>query len=109
MDNFQKRKQTHDLTLVKLLEADSDLAIQAAALANQMEALQEKRRSLQSVIKLFDSTKTSVAEDSSTGQSLLDLFSELTADMTEDEIAQLPKDGAEQHDYYIYGTPKRQL
>jgi len=38
---------------------------------------------------------------------LLDLFDDITADMTADEIAQLPKDGAEQHDHYIYGTPKR--
>ncbi|MGI0485810.1 type II toxin-antitoxin system HicB family antitoxin [Pantanalinema rosaneae CENA516] len=45
----------------------------------------------------------------STGRSLLDLFAEVTADMTEDEVAQLPKDGAEQHDHYIYGTPKRLL
>lgn len=42
----------------------------------------------------------------STGCSLLDLFAEITADMTEDEVAQLPKDGAEQHDHYIYGTLK---
>jgi predicted RNase H-like HicB family nuclease len=43
----------------------------------------------------------------STGESLLDLFDEITADMTEYEIAQLPKDGAKQHDHYIYGTPKK--
>jgi predicted RNase H-like HicB family nuclease len=42
-----------------------------------------------------------------TGQALLDLFDDITADMTPDEIAQLPSDGAEQHDHYIYGTPKR--
>jgi predicted RNase H-like HicB family nuclease len=45
----------------------------------------------------------------STGQSLLALFDQITADMTEEEIAQLPRDGAEQHDHYIYGTPKRQV
>ena len=41
------------------------------------------------------------------GKSLLALFDDITADMTPDEIAQLPKDGAEQHDHYIYGIPKR--
>ena len=50
---------------------------------------------------------TSKPTPNSTGQSLLDLFDDITADMTADEIAQLPKDGAEQHDHYIYGTPKR--
>ncbi len=33
---------------------------------------------------------------------------EITADMTEAELAQLPIDGSEQHDHYIYGTPKRE-
>ncbi|MBD1822441.1 hypothetical protein H6F51_08020 [Cyanobacteria bacterium FACHB-DQ100] len=40
-------------------------------------------------------------------ETLLELMERLTADMTEEEIAQLPKDGAEQHDHYIYGSPKR--
>jgi predicted RNase H-like HicB family nuclease len=50
--------------------------------------------------------RTNHSPSMSTGQSLLTLFNEITADLTEEEIAQLPKDGAEQHDHYIYGTPK---
>ncbi len=46
-------------------------------------------------------------ESTSTGQPLLDLFNQITADMTEEEIAQLPTDDAEQRDHCIYGTPKR--
>lgn len=45
--------------------------------------------------------------ETTTGQSLLALFDSLTADMTPEEIAELPTDGAEQHDHYIYGTPKK--
>lgn len=37
-----------------------------------------------------------------------EIAQDLTQDMTIEEIAQLPKDGAEQHDHYIYGIPKRQ-
>jgi Arc/MetJ-type ribon-helix-helix transcriptional regulator len=33
---------------------------------------------------------------------------ELTADIPDEEFAKLPVDGAEQHDHYIYGLPKRQ-
>jgi hypothetical protein len=33
---------------------------------------------------------------------------ELTADLPQELIDQLPTDGAEQHDHYIYGTPKHQ-
>ena len=32
---------------------------------------------------------------------------ELTADVPADEWDKLPKDLAEQHDHYLYGTPKR--
>lgn len=45
--------------------------------------------------------------DLSDGETLIELMERLTADVTEEEIAQLPKDGAEQHDHYIYGSPKR--
>jgi len=33
----------------------------------------------------------------------------LLADIPEEHLAQLPVDGAAQHDHYIYGTPKRDL
>ncbi|MDY6804639.1 MAG: hypothetical protein SXA11_12640 [Cyanobacteriota bacterium] len=32
----------------------------------------------------------------------------LIEDMTEEELDRLPNDGAEQHDFYIYGTPKQE-
>lgn len=32
---------------------------------------------------------------------------ELTKDVPDEEWDKLPVDGAEQHDHYIYGTPKR--
>jgi predicted RNase H-like HicB family nuclease len=36
-----------------------------------------------------------------------EIAQDITKDMTEDEIRALPSDGAEQHDHYIYGVPKR--
>jgi predicted RNase H-like HicB family nuclease len=42
-----------------------------------------------------------------TGQSLLQLFESITEGMTAEAIQELPTDGAEQHDHYIYGSPKR--
>jgi len=36
-----------------------------------------------------------------------EVFEEITAGIPEEEWAKLPTDGAEQHDHYIYGTPKR--
>ena len=34
---------------------------------------------------------------------------DIMADVPPEIISQLPADGAEQHDHYIYGTPKREL
>jgi hypothetical protein len=36
-----------------------------------------------------------------------EVFQEITARIPDEEWAKLPVDGAEQHDHYIYGTPKR--
>jgi hypothetical protein len=44
---------TSDPTLSKLLEVDSDLATQETRLATQLEALQQKRKGLQTVIGIF--------------------------------------------------------
>jgi bifunctional DNA-binding transcriptional regulator/antitoxin component of YhaV-PrlF toxin-antitoxin module len=38
---------------------------------------------------------------------LLAEFDRILADLPPEEHAKLPADGAEQHDHYIYGTPKR--
>jgi hypothetical protein len=35
-----------------------------------------------------------------------EIAADLLKDVPEDELARLPVDGAEQHDHYIYGTPK---
>lgn len=42
-----------------------------------------------------------------TAQSLLELFENTTAGMTETEINNLPSDGAQEHDYYIYADDAR--
>jgi hypothetical protein len=39
--------------------------------------------------------------------SVWDLFAALRAQLTPEDIAKLPPDLAEQHDHYIYGTPKK--
>jgi Arc/MetJ-type ribon-helix-helix transcriptional regulator len=36
-----------------------------------------------------------------------EVFEEITASIPEEEWAKLPTNGAEQHDHYIYGSPKR--
>jgi Arc/MetJ-type ribon-helix-helix transcriptional regulator len=36
-----------------------------------------------------------------------EVFQETLQDIPEEELKQLPVDAAEQHDHYIYGTPKK--
>jgi hypothetical protein len=36
-----------------------------------------------------------------------EVFDEITRKVPASELRQLPRDGAEQHDHYIYGWPKR--
>jgi plasmid stability protein len=36
-------------------------------------------------------------------------IAEIMADVPPEVLAQLPKDGASQHDHYIYGWPKRDV
>jgi hypothetical protein len=43
---------------------------------------------------------------SKTGKSIWQLAGDFVKDLPETELAKLPIDGAEQHDHYIYGTPK---
>lgn len=36
-----------------------------------------------------------------------DRIREISADVPDEEWAKLPTDGAEQHDHYLYGSPKK--
>jgi Arc/MetJ-type ribon-helix-helix transcriptional regulator len=51
--------------------------------------------------------ETSQAEPSAEHRPIWEEFAEIAASIPDEEWAKLPVDGAEQHDHYIYGTPKR--
>ncbi|NET35273.1 MAG: hypothetical protein F6K19_25135 [Cyanothece sp. SIO1E1] len=55
MQDSQPSNQESDSVLTKLLEVDSDLQTQVAELAVKLEAVQEKRKSLETVIGMFNS------------------------------------------------------
>jgi hypothetical protein len=42
-----------------------------------------------------------------TAASVWDLFDEIWSRVPDEELRQLPSDGAEQHDHYLYGLPKK--
>lgn len=52
-------------------------------------------------------THTEQENTAEPAQSLLQLINEISKNAPAEELTRLPKDGAEEHDHYIYGTPKR--
>ena len=61
MLNSQSFNQTAHSTLALLLEVDSELAATEADLLSQLESVQEKRRSLLTLISMFATADTSSA------------------------------------------------
>ena len=53
MSDFHDSNQTAHSTLAKLLEVDSELAATEADLLSQLESVQEKRRSLKTLVNMF--------------------------------------------------------
>lgn len=82
-------------------------------LASCPEITDQKFKS-QSLDTVFDDLKKAIGRDleikeNSTPkvrQPIWKIAQLLIADMTEDELDRLPTDGAQQHDSYIYDTPK---
>lgn len=58
MSDSQSFEKTSNPTVIKLLEVDSELAVQEAELLFQLESVQEKRQSLRTVISLFTKADT---------------------------------------------------
>lgn len=46
-------------------------------------------------------------QQETTGESILNMVDKFTLDLTEEELKLLPVDGAEEHDHYLYRSPKK--
>jgi len=51
-------------------------------------------------------TNQNPASSSNRSKSIWQLSEDFVKDISPEELALLPSDGAEQHDHYIYGVPK---
>jgi hypothetical protein len=61
---------------------------------------------MQNHLQEQDVETSAISSDSKINKPIWEIAQNLLEDLTEDEKSELPKDGAEQHDHYIYGTPK---
>lgn len=96
------------------LPKDLERSILAAVHRGQFASLDEAMTEaasllLQSLEQRQEAKGLAAAEEPPTKaeKPIWEEIQELTADVPDEEWAKLPADLAEQHDHYIYGTPKR--
>lgn len=87
-----------DLTLASTLDCKFESHFFGSDLEKSFASLQSYH---------YDLALISANEKPSGIASLLALAERFAAELTEEELAQLPTDGAVEHDHYIYGIPKR--
>ncbi|HEY9230695.1 MAG TPA: hypothetical protein VIS78_01075 [Blastocatellia bacterium] len=72
----------------------------------KVQALSEvKQQQLLTVIEAL--LREERAAQPSGGRPIWAIFEELSQQVSLEEWRKLPKDGAEQHDHYLYGAPRR--
>jgi hypothetical protein len=64
----------------------------------------EQQRLLNIIDELLDEAQT---PRPSTARPIWEIFEQLSQQVPPEEWSKLPSDGAEQHDHYLYGAPKR--
>ncbi len=82
-------------------------AVQRGRYASIDAAMTEAASMLVQRLKLEQAQPSFGAKPPAAERPIWDEILELTADVPDEEWDKLPPDLAEQHDHYIYGTPKR--
>ena len=90
------------MTFVLEMPDEEVMAIEAIAQARGLSAQQYARQVLKNEV-------AQVADHKTDNKPISEIIAEIMADVPPEVLAQLPKDGASQHDHYIYGWPKRDV
>ena len=79
----------------------------AQAILKKLQALPDGKQ--QEVLALVESLlhDEQLAQPESSRRPISEVFEELSSQIPIEEWAELPVDGAEQHDHYLYSSPKR--
>jgi CCR4-NOT transcriptional regulation complex NOT5 subunit len=98
---------------VTINKTDTGYIVRSSESESQLIETDASIESLMQTLKMLVSTHLDFATEQqprpTTSQSLLNLFESITANASAEETQNLPKDGAEQHDHYLYGIPKREI
>jgi hypothetical protein len=84
-------------------ETGKPISTLLAAITEALEELQEREH----VDHANGEATKDVSPPSSKPKHIWEIAQELFGDLSEEDLARLPVDGAAQHDHYIYGLPKR--
>ena len=90
------------MTFVLEIPDDEVTAIEAAAQARGLSAQQYARQVLKNGV-------AQAGDDKTDERPISEVIADIMADVPREVLTQLPKDGASQHDHYIYGWPKRDV
>jgi len=77
------------------------------AILKKLQALPDGKQ--QEVLALVEALldNEALTQPESMRRPISEIFEELSSQIPLEEWAALPRDGAEQHDHYLYGSPKR--
>lgn len=79
--------------------------IQSGQFTSEAEVIEASLRLLQNLGRDPESPQADSTDP--TRKPIWDRIQERSREVSDEEFLKLPADGAEQHDHYIYGTPKR--
>jgi len=88
------------MSLLVELSPDKEAALQARARARGVSA--EEYAS-----QVLEADLNAAGESHSGFQHISEIIAGIVADLPNDETANLPRDGADEHDHYLYGSPRR--
>ena len=76
------------------------------AILEKIQALPDKKQ--EEVLAIVDQMlKEGETQSRENARPIWEIITELSAQVPMEEWEKLPSDGAEQHDHYLYGAPKR--
>jgi plasmid stability protein len=85
------------MTLTIELPEEQEAALKARAAARGVSTEEYAREVLDRDLQSADQPERHIS----------DLIREIMSDVPAEEFERLPRDGASEHDHYIYGSPKR--
>ena len=70
--------------------------------------LQSQEEVLEFIEEKLSSANSATSSQKKDSRPIWEVLAEISSNVPDEEWAKLPSDGAENHDHYLYGAPKKQ-